>query len=284
MASPSESDIQTDDGSVEYWKRQAADWKYQYEECRRELDEFTTGSREFEQELERQLEEAERSNHTLKNDLRALQEDIRFAKEQEQRLTRRAEALEDQVKNYDAQKQSMAQYRRELEQKNDELETSYRNLTASLSDHAKRIEALIEEKALLENELEGTRGQKEAEQRLRDELRDLQGELAARNKSDESRQNAARERRLTMDLNLFNSEHELQRLQSMSSGDFTPNGHNSLPEHNHREREAELKSALAKYGNSPTLIQNLIGKISSLEAEVQSVRRGSLLKTSNGQH
>ena len=67
--------------------------------------------------------------------------------------------------------------------------------------------------------------------------------MAARNKADESQSRliAQRERRRTMDQSEINSEREIMRLQSMSSGDFTSsiptNGHDvgsHVDAHNHR--------------------------------------------------
>ena len=72
---------------------------------------------------------------------------------------------------------------------------------------------------------------------------DLRDEMAARNKADESQSRliAQRERRRTMDQSEINSEREIMRLQSMSSGDFTSsmptNGHDvgsHVDAHNHR--------------------------------------------------
>lgn len=50
--------------------------------------------------------------------------------------------MEDQIKTYDAQKQSHLSYRRELEQKNDEMETAYRWF---ISNDVCRFHVLTEE-------------------------------------------------------------------------------------------------------------------------------------------
>ncbi|XP_055336602.1 nuclear distribution protein nudE-like 1-B [Paramacrobiotus metropolitanus] len=275
-----------DTNSVDYWKNEALSWKSKCEEAQQELEEFSSSSRELEQELEKELKQAEQSNAILRSDLSRLRDESRSAKELEQRNTRRIEALEEQVKNYEAQKSSMTQYRRELEQKNDELETNYRNLTASLEDHARKIEALIEEKALLENELEQSRGQKLAEQRLRDELKDLRDEMTARNRSDEARQAAQRERRRTVDQNFQQSDNEISRLQAIASGgDVSPlvNGHdNSDFLHKAcKEREAELTSALRTQCESKSIVQNLIRKLTFLETRTSAVQKSPAARPNN---
>lgn len=55
---------------------------------------------------------------------------------------------------------------------------------------------------------------------------DLRDELYARNKADELRQAAQRERRHTIDQKFLQSDNEIHRLQSIASGD-TANGHDS---------------------------------------------------------
>ncbi|XP_055338876.1 nuclear distribution protein nudE-like 1-A [Paramacrobiotus metropolitanus] len=164
------------------WKCQCAVWKARYENLRVELDEFTLSSRELEHELEQELNQYKHYSDQLKTDTQTLVLENRSLKDHEERHSKRIVVLENQIKEYENQRQSFFQYRRELEQKNDDLETANRNLAASLADNAKRIEELMEVKAVLENELEHTLSQKEIEQRLRDELKDLQDELGAKGK------------------------------------------------------------------------------------------------------
>ncbi|OQV15570.1 hypothetical protein BV898_10288 [Hypsibius exemplaris] len=166
--------------SMEYWRAEAERWKLSYETIRVELDDFTVGSRDLERELDQELGQCKQKISRLQMDLAALTEANRSLKADGQRAEKRNGLLEEQIQQCNTQRQTLLQQRRELEQTNDGMETSQRILTASLSDLNKRVEELIEAKALLENELEQTRRQqKETEQRLRDELKDLRDELAA---------------------------------------------------------------------------------------------------------
>lgn len=74
----------------------------------------------------------------------------------------------------DATRQSLALYKnqvRELEMGNDDLERNERQASSSLADVEQRYGRALEEKILLEHELQDKAALEETCQRLRDELR-----------------------------------------------------------------------------------------------------------------
>ena len=113
-----------------------------YQETKRDLDEAREKSRAATGDRSRETEK-------LQSALDAAQEDVKGSK------TRM----------------------RLLEQENDDLSRRVRELTAELDDVREKHETIVENNVWLQGELDEM---KEAQQRLRDELRDAQSEVAAK--------------------------------------------------------------------------------------------------------
>ncbi|KAG8907850.1 NADH:ubiquinone oxidoreductase [Tulasnella sp. 403] len=166
----------------------AADWKQKYyevsdllAETRAELDDFTRTSKELEEELERDLERTEKAQEELrlrvsrveverdewKNKFLSLQHSYNTTSSS---LQRELDAMRQSVQLYKAQI-------RELELGNDDLERNERQATSSLADVEQRYAKALEDKILLEHELQDKAVLEETCQRLRDELRDSNLEI-----------------------------------------------------------------------------------------------------------
>ncbi|GAV08443.1 hypothetical protein RvY_18129 [Ramazzottius varieornatus] len=280
--------METTGGSVNHQSMESMvkEWKQKYEDIQAELDDYRTTSNEYEVELNRELEQLQQQYATLKSETASQREEILSLKDQEQRLLKRIEAMEDQVRSYQAQHSTLQARCRDLEQKNDELETASRNMSALSDSRALRIETLIEEKALLESEVEDLRGQQEVVQRLRDEIKDLKDELSARRKSDgsQSRTNTP----LDSHQHRYNGHNghaslpveDVERLHSLANGDFN--------HHNQRYELVDLADAPSSHVASPTsnsqsrtLIQSLLQKLTVLETKLMLVQRSNKYSSSS---
>ncbi|XP_042243401.1 nuclear distribution protein nudE-like 1 isoform X2 [Homarus americanus] len=171
-----------------YWRKKAIEYKQSLEETREELEEFQSGSRELEAELEAQLEQTETRCSEYQSQLN------RFAIENDslkERLERLHNEFNGQVNNLQSEltdikdiKEDLTRYIRELEQANDDLERAKRATVTSLEDFESRLNLAIERNAFLESELDEKEDLKVTVQRLKDEARDLRQELSVKEKDE----------------------------------------------------------------------------------------------------
>ncbi|XP_037948440.1 nuclear distribution protein nudE homolog [Teleopsis dalmanni] len=85
--------------------------------------------------------------------------------------------VEKQLESVKKERDSMKEYLRQLEQKNDDLERAHRILNESIVDFEKMLDKAYEKNALLELEVDEKEMLQEKLQRLMDETRDLKQEL-----------------------------------------------------------------------------------------------------------
>ncbi|KAG8927841.1 NADH:ubiquinone oxidoreductase [Tulasnella sp. 418] len=165
------------------------DWKSKYyevndllAETRAELDDFQQSSRELEEELESELERTERAQEELKMKVLKVENERDDWKNKylalQQTYNNTTNSLQREL---DAIRQTVELYKvqlRELEMGNDDLERNERQASSSLRDVEQRYAKALEEKILLEHELQDKATLEEQNQRLRDELRDNNEEVA----------------------------------------------------------------------------------------------------------
>ncbi|KDQ19922.1 hypothetical protein BOTBODRAFT_51293 [Botryobasidium botryosum FD-172 SS1] len=164
------------------------DWKAKYEEVaallaqtQDDLDDFQTSSKDIEDELERELERTEEAQKALRQQISKLEIDRDEWKNKFMTLqTTHNNTANSMQRELEALRQSTQIYKvklRELEIGNDDLERNERAVTSSLADLEGRYARALEEKILLEHELQD-KGQLEEElQRLRDELKDVNADV-----------------------------------------------------------------------------------------------------------
>jgi hypothetical protein len=114
-------------------------------------------------------EKLEEENHTMKEKLETLERTSYI----------QVTELQDENLKIKTVSEEMQKYIRELEQCNDDLERSKRATICSLEEFDVRLNNAIERNAFLENELEEKEQLIITVQRLKDESRDLKGELAS---------------------------------------------------------------------------------------------------------
>ncbi|CAE6419794.1 unnamed protein product [Rhizoctonia solani] len=165
----------------------SVDWETKYhevsdllQETRAELDEFQTSSKELEEELERELESTERQMTDLRNRVERVERERDDCKGKLANLQGTHNTTVNSLqRELDALRQQHALIKvqlRELEVGNDDLERSERAVSSSLADLEGRYARALEEKILLEHELQDRVALEEDMQRLKDELREANEE------------------------------------------------------------------------------------------------------------
>ncbi|KAI0673476.1 hypothetical protein C8Q78DRAFT_968772 [Trametes maxima] len=177
-----------DDNAINF-SSPGSDWKTKYlevadmlAETRAELDDFHHSSKELEEELERELERTEKAQQELKvKVVRAEQErddwKSKFMHLQTTHNTTTT-SLQRELDKLRQDHQKIKVQLRELEMGNDDLERSERAISSSLADVEAKYARVLEEKILLEHELLDKANMEEESQRVRDELRDANEEIA----------------------------------------------------------------------------------------------------------
>ncbi|XP_045137053.1 nuclear distribution protein nudE-like 1 isoform X2 [Portunus trituberculatus] len=167
---------------AEYWRKKATEYKQSLEETREELEEFQSGSRELEAELEAQLEQTERRCSEYQAQLNRVAVENDSLKERLERLQNefngQVNTLQSELVDLKSIQEDLTRYIRELEQSNDDLERAKRATVTSLEDFEARLNLAIERNAFLESELDEKEDLKVTVQRLKDEARDLRQELS----------------------------------------------------------------------------------------------------------
>ena len=183
-----------------YWKQIAEEYIQKLQDVRDEFDEFQEGSRELEAELEVQLEQYEHRVTELVNTKCKLEEENQMVKEKLDTLERKTyiqiTELQDENIQVKTVRDEMQKYIRELEQCNDDLERAKRATICSLEEFDVRLNNAIERNAFLENELEEKEQLIITVQRLKDESRNLKGELAV---SSQGRKSSLNESKLRLE-------------------------------------------------------------------------------------
>ncbi|KAI0778520.1 hypothetical protein BD413DRAFT_489957 [Trametes elegans] len=177
-----------DDNAINF-SSSGTDWKTKYyevadmlAETRAELDDFHASSKELEEELERELERTEKAQQDLKVKVaRAEQErddwKAKFMSLQTMHNTTTT-SLQRELDTLRQDHQRIKVQLRDLEMGNDDLERSERAISSSLADVEQKYARVLEEKILLEHELLDKASMEEEGQRIRDELRDANEEIA----------------------------------------------------------------------------------------------------------
>ncbi|CAK9782403.1 unnamed protein product, partial [Cutaneotrichosporon oleaginosum] len=151
-------------------------------ETRAELDEFQVSSRELEQELEQELEATEAKHADLQERITRLEADKeewknKFIALQKQHSST-VSAMQLEMDNLRSERDNTLIAIRDLEMGNDELESKHRVTHSSLLDMEIKYNRTIEEKTLLEQEVIAKQELDEECQRLKDDVRDANNEIA----------------------------------------------------------------------------------------------------------
>ncbi|CAG8568743.1 7419_t:CDS:2 [Ambispora leptoticha] len=174
---------------LEHYKTRALELEENLAETQAALEEFQQSSKELEEELERELEQSEKmcrdlktKNEQLKNEVDVWKQKYYQSKSESNINTTQMQRELDSLRSL---KEKFMIQTRELELHNDDLERTERAAQSSLMDLENKYNKAIERNVLLENELEGKNQLIVQVQRLKDELRDVNIEMAIlKNKQD----------------------------------------------------------------------------------------------------
>ncbi|KAI5932950.1 Nuclear distribution protein nudE-like 1 [Manis javanica] len=174
-----------------FWKELCFKYKQSFQETQDELLEFQERSRELEAELEAQLVLAEQSKRDLQADNQRLKYEVEALKEklehEHAQSYKQVTVLEDDLNQTRVVKEQLQKYVRELEQAKDDLERAQRAAVVSLEESEQRLDEALERNAYLESELDEMESSLVSVQRLKDEVRELKQELAAREREELTR-------------------------------------------------------------------------------------------------
>ncbi|KAI8354245.1 hypothetical protein B0O80DRAFT_386314 [Mortierella sp. GBAus27b] len=247
---------------LEYYKNHATELELDLTETRYALEEFQLSSKELEEELEKEIDSTERRYNEIKIRNESMRQEVEDWKEKYHQalkdsntninqLTRQLEQLRQQTENF-------INKERELEQSNDDLERTGRKYNVAL-----------ERQAMLENEVTAKNGLGDEVQRLKDELRDANEELAV------MKANAARSVPAAVE-----SDHE-RKPPTAGAYEAMPALRARLGKTGRspsRVRSAGAGAAGAGAGTFPPhqnpvqMVQEMVGRVKSLEARLVSCR------------
>ncbi|KAF9920098.1 NADH:ubiquinone oxidoreductase [Linnemannia zychae] len=268
---------------LEYYKSHAEAIELELAETKFALDEFQLSSKELEEELEKEIDSTERRYNEIKIRNEAMRQEIEEWKEKYHQsvkesntninqLTRQLEQLRQQTENF-------IKKERELEQDNDDLERTGRAAQWSLQELERKYNVALEKQTLLENEVAAKAALSEEVQRLKDELRDTNVELAVMKSNQAAMNNGS-----TASLSSYSGS-----TSSLTDRKPTAAGSN--------EAMPAIRARLAKSGailrtpgstrpsgsagsnglgtphqNPVLMVQEMVGRVKSLEARLVSCR------------
>ncbi|ORY33396.1 hypothetical protein BCR39DRAFT_519784 [Naematelia encephala] len=152
------------------------------QDTRLELEEFQLSSKELENELENELAEREQKEADQKQRIKRLEADVEDWRNKHVALQKThsstTSAMQREMDNLRSERDKTLIALRDLEMGNDELERNERVAVSSLLDVESRYNRAIEEKTLLEQEVVLKQELDGDLQRLKDELRDANNEIA----------------------------------------------------------------------------------------------------------
>ncbi|KAF9099222.1 NADH:ubiquinone oxidoreductase [Mortierella sp. AD031] len=276
---------------VEYYKSLARKAEEELLETRCTLEEFQLASRDLEEELEKEIDSTERRYNEIRIRNEAMKQEVEDWKEKYHQSIKESNANINQLsRQLEVHKQQTAMFlkkERELEQDNDDLEKTERAATWSLQELKIKYDAAVERVAILENEVATKASLQEDVQRLKDELRDANVELAVM-KSNQASMEAS-----NGNLSSYNGstsslvDRQTPRTSIGSNYEAMPSLRARLAKNSTLQRSASrlstsgLPATTAPAGTgteaAPThnpvqAVQDMVGRVKSLEARLASCR------------
>ncbi|KAG0365098.1 NADH:ubiquinone oxidoreductase [Gamsiella multidivaricata] len=167
---------------LEYYKKHAETLEIDLAETRYALEEFQLSSKELEEELEKEIDSTERRYNEIKIRNESQRQEVEEWKEKYHQALKDSNVtinqLTRQLEESRQQTEMFIKKERELEQNNDDLERTGRATQWSLQETERKYNVTLEKVAMMENEVAAKAVLTEEVQRLKDELRDANVELA----------------------------------------------------------------------------------------------------------
>ncbi|KAF9379190.1 NADH:ubiquinone oxidoreductase [Podila verticillata] len=175
---------------LEYYKKHAQELEETLAETRYTLEEFQLSSKELEEELEKEIDSTERRYNEIKIRNEAMRQEVDDWKEKYHQAIKESNVninqLSRQMDTLKKQTEMFMNRERELEQDNDDLERTERAAKWSLQELERKYNVALERTAILEGEVSAKAALAEDVQRLKDELRDANVELAVMKSNQQS--------------------------------------------------------------------------------------------------
>jgi len=191
---------------TEYWRSKCEDKEKELVELEESFTDFQQSSKDLEHEMERELTANEKKLKDLTSTYHRLKSEHEEMVEKSRRIAEDSgKMIHNLQEELDTLKKSNLELRKEkqkLEQDNDELERRVRESEASLQDLTEKMNKTLEENSFLQTELEETKTRsQEAQQRIKDEIRDLKLELSLERASKVDTPNKGKEVRVVATAN-----------------------------------------------------------------------------------
>ncbi|GJJ71901.1 hypothetical protein EMPS_04258 [Entomortierella parvispora] len=270
---------------LEYYKNRSKDLELELEETKFALEEFQLSSKELEEELEKEIDSTERRCNEIKIRNEGMRQEVEDWKDKYQLAMKDSNVhinqLTKQLEDLKQQTEMFIKKERELEQDNDDLERNGRAAEWSLKEMERKYNVALEKTVMLEGEVAAKIAMQEEVQRLKDELRDANVELAV------MKSNQANLHGSTASLSSYSgSTSSLAERKSPAIGN-----HEAMP--SIRARLAKNGAARAAAGtptsrhsgtatgsngmttphqNPVKMVQEMVGRVKSLEARLVSCR------------
>ncbi|ORZ28202.1 hypothetical protein BCR41DRAFT_344828 [Lobosporangium transversale] len=280
---------------LEYYKTHAKKMEEELADTKYQLEEFQQSSRELEEELEKEVESTERRYNEIRIRNDAMRQEIDEWKEKYHQSVKDSNAHINQLtRQLDILKQQTEMFikkERALEQDNDDLERTERAIKWSLQELEIKYNAAVEKTVLLENEVASKNMLIEEVQRLKDELRDANVELAVMKSNQANMGAAVANSGSSTSLSSYNGS--TSSLPEAATPLRTPIGssYEAMPSLRARLANSALQRSSARLAgqslsttgatgttataanhNPVKAVQDMVGRVKSLEARLASCR------------
>ncbi|CEP07488.1 hypothetical protein [Parasitella parasitica] len=263
---------------LDYYRAHCEDLELTLQDTRAALDEFQVSSRELEEELEKELQTTEKAYNELKSRCEHFKRDAEDWKskytESKHEQNMAMVQMQREIDILRATEESFRKKVLELELDNDDLERTERAATSSLTDLEMKLNKAIERNVILENEIQTKDNLTEQTQRLKDELNEVNQELSV------LRGQSSKQSDYIMELENKIEEVEKknrQQMQHQQNRSPTPEAGGSYYDPYSRSRSTRIprtqtSGSLSASSNPVKMVQEMVGRVRSLEARLQSCR------------
>ncbi|KAG0346771.1 NADH:ubiquinone oxidoreductase [Podila humilis] len=278
---------------LEYFKQHSKNLEEDLSETKYALEEFQLSSKELEEELEKEIDSTERRYIEIKIRNEAMRQEAEEWKEKYHQALKDSNIninqLTRQLDQLKLQTEMFIKKERELEQDNDDLERTERAAKWSLQELERKYNVALEKTAMLEGEVTSKTAMAEEVQRLKDELRDTNVELAVM----KSNQAAAAASAAAAAAAAAVANTSTASLSSYAGSTSSLSGGNKSAYIGNHEAMPSIRARLAKnnagrpatttrtagangtttpHQNPVKMVQEMVGRVKSLEARLVSCR------------
>ncbi|KAI9474136.1 MAG: hypothetical protein EXX96DRAFT_580720 [Benjaminiella poitrasii] len=267
---------------IDYWRSHAENLENTLQDTRAALDEFQVSSRELEEELEKELQATEKAYNDLKSRCEHYKRDAedwktKYTESKHEQNTTMVQ-MQREIDILRATEESFRKKVLELELDNDDLERTERAATSSLTDLEMKLNKAIERNVILENEIQIKDSLMEQIQRLKDELNEVNQELTVLRKQSSKQSEYISELEHKVEEAEKKNRQQQQLQQQQQNRSPTPESgthyYESFSRNNRSTRipRTPTTGSLSTSSNPVKMVQEMVGRVRSLEARLQSCR------------